>query len=46
MLSIGDIGKSLKREAKRKDIQLPNYLKRWINVCNVFPTSDYFPVDT
>ena len=32
-LSCGDFdGGALKREAEKKDIYVPNYLKRWINI--------------
>ena len=37
-LSCGDFdGNTLKREAAQKEIFIPNYLKRWINIKKAFP---------
>ena len=37
-MSCGDFdGKTLAREAKAKQLFIPNYLKRWINLKKVFP---------
>ena len=37
-MSCGDFdGGALKREALEKDIFVPNYLKRWINIKKAFP---------
>ena len=37
-MSCGDFdGNHLKRESKKKDINIPNYLRRWINLKKAFP---------
>ena len=37
-MSCGDFdGKHLKRESERKNLTVPNYLKRWINLKKAFP---------
>ena len=37
-MSCGDFdARALKREAQSKNIWIPNYLKRWINIKKVFP---------
>ena len=37
-MSCGDFdARALKKEAQDKDIQVPNYLKRWINIKKAFP---------
>jgi len=37
-MSCGDFdGNHLKKEAKRKNIAVPNFMKRWINLKKVFP---------
>jgi len=39
-VSCGDFdGRQLKREALFKNFEYPNYLKRWINLKKVFPSS-------
>jgi ERI1 exoribonuclease 3 len=38
-LSCGDFdGNQIRREALHKQMNIPNYLKRWINLKKVFPT--------
>ena len=38
-MSCGDFdGNTLKREAREKGFNLPNYMKRWINIKKVFPS--------
>jgi inhibitor of KinA sporulation pathway (predicted exonuclease) len=37
-LSCGDFdGRTLKKEAEKKQIFIPNYLKRWLNIKKTFP---------
>ena len=37
-MSCGDFdGNTLAREAKKKNIFIPNYLSRWINIKKTFP---------
>ena len=37
-MSCGDFdANTLKRESKVKDLRVPNYLKRWINIKKAFP---------
>ena len=37
-MSCGDFdGNHLKKEASRKNIRVPNFMKRWINLKKVFP---------
>jgi len=43
-LSCGDFdGHKLRAEALHKNIKVPNYLKRWINVKKVFPVHLFDP---
>ena len=37
-MSCGDFdGNTIKRESREKGFDLPNYMKRWINIKKVFP---------
>jgi len=39
-LSCGDFdGRTMKRESKHKQFEVPNYLKRWINIKKVFQSA-------
>ena len=41
-MSCGDFdGNCLAREAKKKELEVPNYLKRWINLKKVFPNHKF-----
>ena len=41
-MSCGDfVGEHLAKEAKKKKLFLPNYLKRWINIKKAFPLSQF-----
>lgn len=41
-MSCGDFdGRTVSKEAKKKDLQIPSYLRRWINLKKAFPMNKY-----
>jgi len=43
-MSKGDFdGKHLGKEAKFKNVNLPEYFNRWINICKAFPPANIIP---
>ena len=44
-MSCGDFdGNHMRREAKKKQLNVPNYLKRWINLKKAFPIHKFNPL--